>query len=237
MKLARLIALLSFLMIDANVLLAQEHLSQSRPTEGIDAEASEEINSLPVYDATAVPIIDSDEMDIHSKIAIRTDLMSDVLLIPNIGVEMSLPDNWSVSTEFVYANWNNMTKHRYWDINGGRICIRKYFGEAALRRSFSGHHVGISTTAVAYNFCIGNLGQKSSTANIIAEVDYGYSFQLKTNLNLDLEAGIGYLNGKYHEYVVEDNHDIWRGTIRRNNIVPGKLSISLIWLINPKKYE
>jgi hypothetical protein len=77
----------------------------------------------------------------------------------------------------------------------------------------------------------GNLGQQTPGLNIGVGLDYGYSFPIASGLNLDLEIGLGYLGGKYYEYVVQDGHHTWRGTVKRAWMGPTKLGASLVWLI------
>lgn len=170
-----------------------------------------------------------------SFVALKTNLLYDILLIPNIGAEINIYDNWTIYGDFMYAGWNLPKAHFYWDLYGVQAGARKYFGKQAQKRSFTGHHAGIYGQALAYDLQVGNFGQQTSTINLGAGIEYGYSFPVSNHLNIDVELGVGYLTGKYFEYVVTEGHYTWRGTIQRAWVGPTKASVSLVWLIRPRK--
>ena len=167
----------------------------------------------------------------HSYISLKTNLLYDVLMVPHIGTEINLFDNYSVYADVMFADWNRPQKHFYWNLYGAQFGARKYFGKVSQERSFSGHHAGIYGQALAYDLQAGNIGQQTPNVNMGFGAEYGYSFPLTLDLNLDIEIGVGLLTGRYYEYVVEEGHYTWRGTIQRAWIGPTKASVSLVWLI------
>ena len=66
--------------------------------------------------------------------AVKTNMLYDVLAVPNIGIEFYLGKNWSVSGSWMYGWWDKNSKHRYWRIYGGDIAVRKWLGRK-LRKS------------------------------------------------------------------------------------------------------
>lgn len=50
--------------------------------------------------------------------AVKTNLLYDAVLIPDIGVEFCLGKNWSVAGNWMYAWWKSDRKHNYWRIYG-----------------------------------------------------------------------------------------------------------------------
>lgn len=172
-----------------------------------------------------------------SRVAIKSNLLYDIVALPNLGIEVNIYDNLTIYGDVVYAGWNLPERYLYWNMYGAQYGIRKYFGRASSERSFTGHHAGIYGQALAYDFQAGNIGQQTPEINFSAGVEYGYSFPIALNLNLDVEIGIGYLWGKYYEYVVTDSHNTWRGTIQRAWVGPTKASVSLVWLIKSKKKQ
>lgn len=171
----------------------------------------------------------------YSYFGIKTNLLYDAVLVPNIGLEINVYDNITVYGDIMYADWNMPAAHFYWNFYGAQIGARKYFGRLASERSISGHHIGIYGQATAYDLQAGNIGQQTPEINYGAGAEYGYSFPVARSLNIDVELGVGYLTGKYYEYVVHEGHYTWRGTINRAWFGPTKASVSLIWLIKPKK--
>lgn len=63
---------------------------------------------------------------------LKTNLLYDALLVPNIGVELYLGKGWAVGGNWMYAWWNSNKRHNYWRLYGGELDVRKYF--AAARR-------------------------------------------------------------------------------------------------------
>ena len=171
----------------------------------------------------------------HSYIGLKTNLLYDALMVPNLGAEFNLYNNYSVYADLMFADWNRPEKHFYWNLYGAQFGARKYFGKVADDRSMSGHHAGIYGQALAYDLQAGNIGQQTPNINMGFGAEYGYSFPLSLNLNVDIEIGVGFLTGRYYEYVVEDGHYTWRGTIQRAWMGPTKASVSLVWLFKSYK--
>lgn len=171
----------------------------------------------------------------YSLFSIKTNLLYDAVLIPNLGLEVNVYDNWTIYGDLMYADWNMPSKHFYWNLFGTQFGVRKYFGQMASQRSLSGHHAGIYGQALAYDLQNGNLGQQTANINFAAGVEYGYSLPIARNLNLDFEIGVGYLTGKYYEYVAHEDHYTWLATVSRAWFGPTKASVSFVWLIQPFK--
>lgn len=171
----------------------------------------------------------------HSYIALKTNLLYDAVLVPDLGLEINVFNNWTVYADLMYACWDIPSRHYYWDLFGAQCGARKYFGRVASQRSFSGHHAGIYGQALAYDLQAGHIGQQTPTINWGAGVEYGYSFPVTLGFNIDVELGLGYIGGKYYEYIVEDGHYTWRGTVKRAWMGPTKASVSLVWLIKSRK--
>lgn len=175
------------------------------------------------------------QTDYYSYVSFKTNVLYDIVAVPNLGVEINLYDNWTIYGEVMYAGWRLPARHFYWDLFGAQYGAKKYFGSLADRRSFSGHHAGIYGQAFAYDLQAGNIGQQTPVINFGVGLDYGYSFPIALGFNIDIEMGVGYLSGKYYEYAVTDEHNTWRGTVKRSWFGPTKASVSLVWLIKSRK--
>lgn len=166
--------------------------------------------------------------------AIKTNLLYDAALIPNIGVEFCLGKEIYVGVNGMYAWWHNDHKHRYWRIYGSELNFRKYFGRKDSFAPFTGHHIGIYGQVATYDF---ELGAKGIQSNLSygAGMEYGYSFPIAKSLNLDIAIGLGYIGGEYKVYEPNDGCYVWTESRLRNYIGPSKAEISLVWLVgNPK---
>ena len=171
--------------------------------------------------------------------AVKTNLLYDLLLVPNIGVEFYLGKNWSLVGDWMYGWWKKDRIHWYWRLYGGGLTLRKWLGRRAEEKPLTGHHVGIYGQALTYDFETGGRGYMGGEpggtlfdrANYAVGVEYGYSLPVGRRLNLDFTLGIGYLGGKYYEYVPMDDCYVWQTTKNRRYFGPTKLEVSLVWLV------
>ena len=171
--------------------------------------------------------------------ALKTNMLYDVLAVPNIGVEFYLGGNWSVSGNWMYGWWKKDSSHRYWRIYGGDIAVRYWFGRNAHEKPLTGHHVGIYGQVFTYDFEWGGKGYMGGRPggtlwekmNYAAGVEYGYSLPIARRLNIDFTIGLGYWGGKYYKYIPMDGHYVWQATRNRHWFGPTKAEISLVWLL------
>ena len=169
--------------------------------------------------------------------AVKTNMLYDALLVPNIGVEFYVGKNWSVAGNWMYAWWKSDRKHNYWRIYGGDVELRRWFGRRAVEKPFSGHHVGLYGQIVTYDFELGGKGYLGDKWSYGGGVAYGYSLPVGHRFNVDFTLGIGYLGGLYKEYIPLDGHYVWQTTKKRRWFGPTKAGISLVWLIGRGNYS
>jgi len=171
--------------------------------------------------------------------SVKTNMLYDLLALPNVGVEFYLGKNWSVTANWMYGWWSTNGRHRYWRAYGGDIAMRKWFGKAAEKKPLTGHHLGVYGQILTYDFEFGGKGQMAGTPgkslwsnpSYAFGVEYGYSLPITPRLNIDFTIGIGYLGGKYYEYEPIDNHYVWQATKQRRWFGPTKAEVSLVWLL------
>ena len=170
---------------------------------------------------------------------LKTNMLNDILLTPNIGVEFYLGKNYSATMNWKYAWWNNRDRSWHWRNYGGDIAVRKWFGKMANEKPLTGHHAGLYLSAFTHDFLLSETGYMAGKpkgnifdrANFAAGVEYGYSMPIAERLNIDFSLGVGYMWGKYYEYKPIDDCFVWQVTKQRNYFGPTKAEISLIWLI------
>ena len=164
-------------------------------------------------------------------LSIKTNMLYDLLLVPNIGVEVYLGKSWSAGGNWMYAWWKTDRKHRYWRTYGGDLYLRRWLGSKAKAKPLPGHHLGLYGGIVTYDFELGGRGYLGDKWSYHAGIEYGYAHPIARRLNLEFNIGIGYLGGEYKEYLPIDNHYVWQATKRRHWFGPTKAEISLVWLI------
>lgn len=106
---------------------------------------------------------------------LKTNLLYDAFVVPNISAEMHLGRNWSAGLGYWYTWWKTNPCHRYWRSYGGEIDIRKYFGSQALKSHLTGHHLGAVSQIGMYDVEFGKRGNMSDFSYTIG-AEYGYTF-------------------------------------------------------------
>ena len=165
-----------------------------------------------------------------SYFALKSNLLYDALLIPNLSLEASIGSGWTLGAGGMFAWWSKDAKHRYWRIYGGDLEIRKYFGTLSKSKPLQGHHLGIYGDFLTYDFEFGAKGYQSK-ATYAAGIKYGYSHPIANRLNLDFALGIGYLHSNYKTYVPRDGCYVYQETKKRKWLGPTQAEISLVWLL------
>ena len=177
--------------------------------------------------------------------AVKTNMLYDALAVPNLGVEFYLGRNWSVAANWMYAWWKTDRRHRYWRVYGGDLALRKWFGSTADDKPLTGHHIGVYGQVLTYDLEWGGKGQIAGVpggtlwnkANWAVGLEYGYSLPIARRLNIEFLLGLGYMGGKYYEYLPIDGCYVWQDTKQRHYFGPTKAEISLVWLIGYDNYN
>lgn len=205
-----------------------------------DTVPTVETDTIPdlvaVTDETAKPVIESPRpfyMDVN------TNMLGDLLLIPNIGVEFYVGRQFSIGASYMHAWWNNDRRHRYWRIYGAELKGRYWLGAAAKRKPLTGHHFGLYAQALTFDFEFGAKaymgGKPGGTifdrAHFGAGAEYGFSLPVAKRLNIDFSIGAGYIGGRVYEFVPKDDRYVWSATKNFRWFGPTKLEVSLVWLI------
>ena len=204
------------------------------------AEASQEQARLePASQSPSSPPFPAIPSQVHpesqappvaSYFALKSNLLYDALLVPNLSLEASIGSGWTLAAGGMFAWWSKDAKHRYWRIYGGGLEIRKYFGTLSKSKPLQGHHLGIYGDFLTYDFEFGAKGYQSK-ATYAAGIKYGYSHPIANRLNLDFALGIGYLHSNYKTYVPRDGCYVYQETKKRKWLGPTQAEISLVWLL------
>jgi len=179
-------------------------------------------------------------------IAVKNNLLYDILLLPNLAAEVYLGKQWSLA---INGNWSWWTLHKQakteWShrIQTAGAEVRYWINSPA---PLHGHALGIYTTIGNYDvrlfpkdeFSKGWLSNLSWTTGL----SYAYSMPITSHLNLEFGVAGGYAGGQYHEYDFCPEHEWWaqRTTKNRHYFGLTHVGVSLVWLIGrvnifPKK--
>ena len=209
---------------------AEASLEQARSEQARLESASQSPSSPPFPAIPSQVHPESQAPPVASYFALKSNLLYDALLVPNLSLEASIGSGWTLGAGGMLAWWSKDAKHRYWRIYGGDLEIRKYFGTLSKSKPLQGHHLGIYGDFLTYDFEFGAKGYQSK-ATYAAGIKYGYSHPIANRLNLDFALGIGYLHSNYKTYVPRDGCYVYQETKKRKWLGPTQAEISLVWLL------
>lgn len=172
--------------------------------------------------------------------ALKTNLLSDMVVMPSIGLEVSVAHKLSIGISGTYGWMDDQPWHENIRLATADMELRYWFGSnsSALLK---GLHAGIYGAVYRYDFLFGGKGNQAKI-NWGTGVSGGYTVPLGKCLSIDFGLYIGYIGGKYKKYEVSDDqyhHYVWTEEKTGNYFGPTKAEISLIWLFSrslwPKK--
>ena len=126
---------------------------EATPTEGGTDTVGDAVRDTVILDS-AYPVgsgVAGSTSRTPFYMALKTNLLYDAALVPNIGAEFYAGRGWSVGINWMYAWWNSNRQHNYWRIYGGDLSVRKYFGRRAAEKPLTGHHLGLCGQLFTYD--------------------------------------------------------------------------------------
>lgn len=165
------------------------------------------IDTIIIQDTiTATP--DTAECDttkrIFTEIALKTNLLLDAFITPNIGIEFNIDKGFTIGLNLWYAWWNSDRAAYYHRTYGIEIESRYYITPRQRQKPMRGHHIGIYFQTLTYDMIFGpnRTGYISNQRewNYGAGISYGYSLPVHKHIDIDFTIGVGYLGGPYSTY-------------------------------------
>lgn len=188
-------------------------------------ELPESVHPIP----TLIPVVKEPLPPFY--MAVKTNLLYDALIVPNVGVEFYLGNRYALAANWMYAWWKSDPSSWYHRTYGGDLELRRYFGKKAEEKPLQGWHAGVYAQMLTYDFEWGGRGYLGDRWSWAGGLSIGYSLPVRHRLNLDFTLGLGYLWGEYKEYLPEDDCYVWQVTKQRRWLGPTKVEASLVWLI------
>lgn len=169
-------------------------------------------------------------------VAIKTNLLADVTLNVDAGVEVGLAPRWSLDLTGQYNGWS-IDGHKW----------KHWFAQPEARfwfcDRFNGHFLGIHALGGQYG--IGNLkngikflGSDFSQLSdnrfegwaVGGGIAYGYSWILGNHWNIEAEIGIGYLYTRYDKYECVECGRRVESDKSHNYFGPTKAAVNLVYI-------
>lgn len=176
----------------------------------------------------------------RAAIALKTNLLFDLVSAVNLEVEIPIGKRWSIAAGAVFPGWNfnnhycvTMTEvslePRLW------LGDREHLPSGKPRNSLTGHFVGVYGHWIeSYDLQYRHNGVMGSGYG--AGITYGYSHRLGRNFNMEYSIGVGALYLENKSFGVDDNYEylILKNSLNGWKFLPTRAKISLVWLIGNK---
>lgn len=169
-------------------------------------------------------------------LALKTNLLFDAALMPNVEIEVPVGKRWSVNGEYAFP---------WWQFDRGKYCMQVLMGglegrywlggrkSREDREVLTGHFLGLYAGGGKYDLQWGEKGYQGEFF-IAAGVSYGWATRIARHLHLEFNIGIGLLRTDYRHYHARDNYQtlLWQENGKYTWFGPTKAKISLVWLLN-----
>lgn len=203
----------------------------TQPADSLAATVKETATAQNVQSKEEEPIQLEEEEEAVQRLAIKTNLLYDAILMPSLEVEYRINDRWSVNLEGDMAWWKNDGKHKYYQLATISPEGRYWF---KTRKPWHGHYIGLFGGFTWYDLENGKRGYKGEAE--MAGLSYGYMWPIGKRISLETGVGVGFLHTRYEEYLPLEGHYVYQQTKQTNYFGPLKLKLALVWrLWNEKK--
>ena len=141
------------------------------------------------------------------KVAVKTNLIYDAALTPNLGLELGLSKHSTLEADYGLNLWKNSYKHRQWKHWQSQIEYRWW-----PCSKFNGHFLGIHAQGGEFNMTARestrgllhhlakDVNKRYEGWNVGGGISYGYQWILSRHWNLEASLGVGYQWIRYKKY-------------------------------------
>lgn len=178
---------------------------------------------VPEMHPAALP----EHIPIH-RLALKTNLLTDAILMPSLEAEWLIRENWSLAAHGNVAWWSRDSEHRYYQLAAIYPEARWWF---KTKGPWHGHYLGIFAGGTWYDLENGGRGYQGEGGFV--GLSYGYMFPVSRSLSFEVGIGAGYLYTEYEEYLpvpyMGGTHYVYQQTSRMDYLGPLKLKFSFVW--------
>lgn len=198
----------------------QEPVENSVSIEKPDTTESPELAISTSHEKTE-PINEYDYRRHH--FALKTNLLYDAILMPNLEFEWFINKHWSVSLEGDVAWW----KPKEYKVYRLAIISPEVRYHIRPKAPWHGMYVGLFAGGGLYQLENGGQGYKGEGG--MGGLSFGYMWPIGKHFFMDAEIGAGYMRTDYKVYEPREGHRIYLRTKSLNYFGPLKLKLSIAW--------
>ena len=168
-------------------------------------------------------------------IAVKSNLLYDVLATPNIAVELPLGKRWSIFADYTFPWWEWDNNSRAWEDLDWKLGARYWFGDRTKRDVLTGLFAGGFGAAGYYDVQPHHKGWQGEF--YAAGLEGGYAWRLSKHWHFEVSGALGYMHTKYRRYHGElnDQHLVYKYNGKYDWVGPVKLNASIVYLFWGKK--
>ena len=191
---------------------------------GLDAYVAAPVYEKGLMQRPVSPV----DRDPFYRLALKTNLLADIALMPSLEVEYLINEQWSVAAHGAVAWWSNDPAHKYYQISTIYPEARWWF---KTKEPWHGHYLGVFAGGTWYDLERGARGYQGEGGFV--GLSYGYMFPISKCLSFEAGLGVGYLYTKYREYLPVDfmggTHYVYQQTSVLNWLGPLKVKFAFVW--------
>lgn len=170
-------------------------------------------------------------------LAVGTNFLYDMLLTPNVSLEMPIGKRWSVLAEYTFPWWVTADNVRAWQCLKWDVGLRFWPGRRAQDRHdlLRGFFVGLDLGAGYYDLEPRHKGYQGEFQT--AGLELGYALFMGTHWRVDICAAGGWMGTKYRYYQgnEDDSKLIYKYDGRFTWLGPTKLGLCVKYVFTRKR--
>ncbi|MDE5976650.1 MAG: DUF3575 domain-containing protein, partial [Muribaculaceae bacterium] len=195
--------------------------------DSVQESVKEEVTEIEYFTPDTPVIIEKSEIKRHH-FALKTNLLYDAILMPNLEFEWLINPKWSVSLEGDVAWWKPSERKVY------RLAIISPEARYHIkpRGLWHGMYVGAFVGGGLYQLENGGNGYRGEGG--MGGFSFGYMWPLGKHFFMEAALGAGYMRTVYKVYDYREEHRVYLRTKSLNYFGPLKLKLSIAWRFDIK---
>lgn len=204
----------------------------------VTMETSEPIYDLQIPTTYTEPI---EEYIYKPLLAVKSNLLYDVLTVLNVELEVPIGQRWSIAGEhtFPWWTWDNedesSSRNRIQYLTDN-LEVKYWFGDRTDKAQLTGWYAGLYGNLGKYDFERSGEGYQGEFWGAGLTGGYAHTINKKGNLRLEYSLSLGYANSDYRDYeAFFGADDMWHPIrLSTNNtdwFGPTRARVSLEWML------
>lgn len=216
-------------------ILAKEEVKYATPAKEIVEVVETEALEPTVESEPTVVVQDNREK--KPLFALKTNLLYDLAIIPNIEIEVNIKEHWSIAAEWIFPWWVSNNNAYALQMLSAQVEGRYWFGNSINKPKLIGWFTGLYAGGGLYDLQWDSNGYQGEFF-IASGLSGGYAHTINKSgsLRMEYSLGFGYLqtNYRYYEGMEDNAFLVWQRDGRYTWIGPTKAKASLVWMLGKR---